>query len=265
MTPTTSSAGYFPNGMPYNRLGHGPKPLVVFQGLMFENKPQAGMSISMYNFLKDDYTVYVVLRKPGMPQGYSIQDMANDYAELIREEFGGPLDLVGVSTGGSIVLQFSADHPELVRKLVVHSSAYTLSDSARLLQLDIARLASEGKPNEAAALMVESVMPQDGLLKMLSIPIVWLASRMMSPRPPGNISDLVVTVEAEDKFDLKERLREITAPTLVIAGTKDPFYTPELFRQTAEGIPNARLVLYEGMGHPASGKEFKQEVLAFLR
>jgi hypothetical protein len=37
-----------------------------------------------------------------------------------------------------------------------------------------------------------------------------------------------------------------------------------LFRETAAGIPNARLVLYKGMGHPASGKQFGRDVLAFL-
>ena len=62
-----SSAGYFHSGLPYNRLGHGPRPLIVFQGLTLENKPQAGLATRMYQFLGDDYTVYVVLRKPGMP------------------------------------------------------------------------------------------------------------------------------------------------------------------------------------------------------
>jgi pimeloyl-ACP methyl ester carboxylesterase len=64
--------------------------------------------------------------------------------------------------------------------------------------------------------------------------------------------------------DFKERLAQITAPTLVVAGDKDPFYSETLFRETAEGIPNARLILYEGMGHPASGKCFRQDVLSFL-
>jgi hypothetical protein len=40
MITKTSSSGYFHNGLPYNRAGHGPKPLVIFQRLMFENKPQ---------------------------------------------------------------------------------------------------------------------------------------------------------------------------------------------------------------------------------
>ena len=40
MITKTSSSGYFHNDLPYNRAGHGSKPLVIFQGLMFENKPQ---------------------------------------------------------------------------------------------------------------------------------------------------------------------------------------------------------------------------------
>jgi hypothetical protein len=45
---------------------------------------------------------------------------------------------------------------------------------------------------------------------------------------------------------------------------KDPFYTETLFRETAAGIPNARLVLYRGMGHPASGKQFQKDLRSFL-
>ena len=55
-------AGYFRSGLPYNRLGHGPRSLVVFQGLTFENKPQPKLASHMYNFLGDDYTIYSVLR-----------------------------------------------------------------------------------------------------------------------------------------------------------------------------------------------------------
>jgi hypothetical protein len=52
---------------------------------------------------------------------------------------------------------------------------------------------------------------------------------------------------------------------LRFAGDKAPFYTETLFRETAEGIPNAKLILYKGMGHPASGKQFSQDVLTFLK
>ncbi|MCJ7695456.1 MAG: alpha/beta hydrolase, partial [Anaerolineaceae bacterium] len=57
--------------------------------------------------------------------------MADDYAVMIREEFAPPVDVIGTSTRGSIAQHFAADHPDLVRRLVIHSSAYTLGDAAR--------------------------------------------------------------------------------------------------------------------------------------
>jgi pimeloyl-ACP methyl ester carboxylesterase len=251
--------------LPYNRLGHGPRPLVVFQGLLFENKPQSGLMIRGYKFLKDDYTVYVVLRRPGLPHGYTLKNMADDYATMIREEFGGPIDVIGVSTGGSIVQHFAADHPDLVRRLVIHSSAYTLSDEARRLQMQVAHLAQQGQWRQAYTVLLGPMLPHAGMIKYVSKPIVWLGSLLLSLSAPQDPTDLVVTVEAEDQFNFRDRLAQIAAPTLVAAGDRDPFYTPALFRETAAGIPKARLILYPGMGHPASGKQFAQDLLAFLK
>jgi glycosylphosphatidylinositol transamidase (GPIT) subunit GPI8 len=45
--------------------------------------------IRFYKFLEEEYTVYEVLRRPGMPHGYTMKDMADDYARMIREQFGG--------------------------------------------------------------------------------------------------------------------------------------------------------------------------------
>ncbi len=263
MVQKIPSSGYLWNGLPYVRSGKGSKPLLIFQGLMFENKPQPGMTFG-YRFLEKDYTLFAVLRKPGLPLGYTLKDMADDYAGMIREEFNGPVDVIGVSTGGSLALQFAADHPDLVQRLVIHSSAYRLGEAGKEVQLEAGRLASEGKNARAMAAMISFMLPRNQILKTLLSPLVWLVSRMMSLGKPKNLSDLVVTIKAEDEFDFKDRLGEIIAPTLVIAGLDDPFYSPALFRETAEGIPDARLVLYENLGHPAGGKQFKRTTLAFL-
>ena len=264
MAPSKAT-GYFRCGLPYSRCGRGPRPLVVLEGLAFENKPQTGFMFRLYRSLQADYTVYVVLRKPGLPHGYTLKDMADDYAAMIREEFGGPVDVIGVSTGGSIVQHFAADHPNLVRRLVIHSSAHTLSEEAKRLQLRVAHLAQQGQWRKAWAVLIGSVLPRTGIKKHLSKPIAWLASVLLSWSAPKDPTDLVVTVEAEDRHNFRDRLAEITAPTLVVAGDQDPFYTPALFRETAAGIPNARLILYPGMGHPASGKQFGRDLLAFLK
>lgn len=261
----STNAGYFRSGLPYDRLGHGPRPLVVFQGLVFENKPQSGMTFKMYRFLGHDYTVYVVLRKPGLPQGYTLRDMADDYAAMIREEFRGPIDVIGLSTGGSIAQPFAADHPDLVRRLVIHSSAYTLSDRAKRLQLRVSELAQQGRWAQAYTVLFNTVLPRAGIKRLILKPLLWLGAQVMALDVPQDPTDVVVTIAAEDQFNFKDRLAAITAPTLVVAGTQDPFYTPTLFHETAARIPNARLILYEGMGHPAGGKPFRHDVLTFLR
>ena len=256
-----ANAGYLRCGMPYNKLGRGPRPLVIFQGLMFENKPLPGLATWMYNFLGEDYTAYSVLRKPGMPHGYTLRDMAGDYAAMIREEFGGPVDVIGISTGGSIVQQFAADHPDLARRLVIHSSAHTLCAAGKAVQIEVGQLARQCRWQEAWKAMLRFTLQP----AWLAGPLAWFASLLLSLDKPKHPADLVITIEAEDQFNFMARLPEIAAPTLVVAGERDPFYTPNLFCETAEGIPNARLVLYPGMGHPASGKQFQRDVLAFLR
>jgi pimeloyl-ACP methyl ester carboxylesterase len=264
MTQKPPSSGYFRNGLPYNRAGHGPKPLVIFQGLMFENKPQPGMTFG-YGFLEKDFTLYAVLRKPGLPGGYTFKDMADDYAEMIRQEFGGPVDVIGVSTGGSIALHFAADHPDLVRRLVIHSSAHTLGKAGKQIQLDIGHLARHGRVRQAWQAMIRFILPSAEIWKLLNPPLAWVAARLLSLGKTPDLSDLVITIETEDQHAFKDRLSEIKAPTLVIAGMDDPFYTPALFRETATGIPQARLVLYENMRHPVTGRQFERDVLAFLK
>ena len=260
----SGSSGCFRCGLPYNRAGRGPRPLVIFPGLTFEHRPQFGM-LSMYSFLREEYTLFAVQRRPGMPLGYTLADMGDDYAVMIREEFGGPVDVIGISTGGSIALHFAADHPDLVRKLVIHSSAHTLNNAAKALQLDVARLAQLGKWRKAWATIVRSIFPQRGAGKWLAQPLVWLSAWLLSLSAPHSPGDLVATVEAEDQHAFKERLPEIAVPTMVAGGADDFFYSPSLFRETAAGIPNARLCLYERMGHPAGGRQFRSDVLAFLR
>ncbi|MHC2738609.1 pimeloyl-ACP methyl ester carboxylesterase [Bradyrhizobium liaoningense] len=47
----------------------------------------------------------------------------------------------------------------------------------------------------------------------------------------------------------KERLHSVKTPTLVIHGTVDPLVHPEGGKDTAASIPNAKLLMIEGMGH----------------
>jgi hypothetical protein len=98
--------GYSQNGLPYVRIGNSSRRLVVFGGLDFDHKPPSGFMLRMmrsnFNYLAQYFTVYLVSRKPGLPEGYSLRDMSNDYATMIEEEIDAPVDIMGISTGGAI-------------------------------------------------------------------------------------------------------------------------------------------------------------------
>ena len=47
--------------------------------------------------------------------------MAADYTAMIETELVPPIDVIGVSTGGTVALQLAADGPDLLRRLVIYS------------------------------------------------------------------------------------------------------------------------------------------------
>lgn len=56
------------------------------------------------------------------------------------------------------------------------------------------------------------------------------------------------TLEAEDQFDLA-RCPQIQAPTLIVGGSRDPFYTTQQFLETAALIRQSRVHIESRSGH----------------
>ena len=259
-----ATTGYSANGLPYACFGNGSRSLVVFEGLDFRHKPPSGimlrMSTGYLRGLSNDYRIYIVSRRPGLPQGYSLKDMSDDYAVMIKNEPGGPVDIIGVSTGGAIAQHFAIDHAELVRRLVLAMTGYRLSDEARELQMKVAELARKGKRRAASALLGTAII-RKGAGKHL---FRWFMGLMGPFMIPGDASDGIVEIEAEDRHDLGDQLDRIKTETLVIGGEEDFFYP---LRETAAKIPGARLVLYPNLGHNAMfvrSRQFGEEIRAFL-
>lgn len=267
-TKLEGTTGYSKNGLPYFRIGSGQRIIVIFGGGPdFQHKPPSGFQLRMlsrsFRELAKEYTVYHVSRRGDLPAGYSTRDMSDDYATMIKEELAGPVDIIGLSSGGPIAHHFAVDHPDLIRHLVLAETGYRLSEEGKELTRHMGDLARQGKWRKAAVLMVTAIYPR-GLKKYFYKLLMWLFGKSMFGAS-GNPSDGLVEVEAEVNHNFtSEQLAEINVPTLVIGGEEDKFY---LNRETAEGIPNARLILYEGFGHNAiddNRRQFQTDILAFL-
>ena len=252
-------------GLPTLVRGSG-APLVVIPGL----DAGTGMPTGLTRLLSDveiaglsrRARVWWVGRRSGLATGTSIPDLAEAYASMLRRAFRGPVDVLGVSTGGSVALQLAVDHPELVRRLVLVSAAHRLSDHGREVQAEVSSLLAAGRPRRASALLLSNVgvsAPTRALLAVFG----WLTPRLVTGR---HRDDLRVLMAAEDGFDLTEDLATVQTPTLMIAGAHDRFYSRELYEECARALPDASLRL-AACGHLSmhANRRLAREVLAFVR
>ena len=263
MAPQTSE-GFLHDVVPFLRIGAGP-PLVMVQGLSPQHEiPQGSqrrMMLGSVAPLAEHFTVYVVNRKRGLRPNQSMSDLAGHLVNAIEHDLGEPVILHGTSTGGSMVLQLAVDRPDLVRQLVVVSSAYRLGPLGRELQAELARSVRSGDPVGGWAQLIAPTVPRP--VRGAVRPGVRLFGRSMTAADPN---DLLVTIDAEDAFDVGDELGRITAPTLVIGGGKDPFYSRELFQATADGVQDGSAHIFESWGHvrTAGAKATSLVALGFL-
>jgi pimeloyl-ACP methyl ester carboxylesterase len=140
-----------------------------------------------------------------------------------------------------------------------------LGPVAREAERRSAQFAARGEHRHSLAAMAP-VFVASPLAQRLVGGMYWLTAPLTGMGRNWDPSDMIATIEAEVAFDMGDWLGEILAPTLVICGERDRAYTPKLFRQTAERIPDARLTVYEGRGHGGSltDRRFARDVVSFL-
>lgn len=188
------------------------------------------------------------------PPDTSFERLALDLHEVLEERQVGPAVLVGQSLGGPIIMQFALMFPERVRGLVLCNTLARVSYehvgfnrsalvplasmSVRYLPAPLARLAARGWSKMETWVFDDS----PGADKIVEYAMDW-GPRTVSRRTSGHRVSLLAG------RDLRPRLSEIRAPTLVVKGPRDAYCPPEWSREIAARIPGGRYVEIPGTGH----------------
>jgi pimeloyl-ACP methyl ester carboxylesterase len=201
-------------------------------------------------------------KSPFTKRNWSIPGAAAEIAGWVLKTLTVPLQLVGISMGGTIALQLALDYPQIVERLVLVNTFAALRPT-RLKDLTYlvgrfmrANLLGVEAQAEMVAWRIFPEADQEPLRKILidsilqSDPAVYRAA-----------------MRSLGLFDVKKRLREISIPTLVITGTLDSTVPPLVQAVLAEKIPGARQVLIPGGRHAVIAdhpERFNQALLEFL-
>ncbi|MFJ4621006.1 3-oxoadipate enol-lactonase [Streptomyces sp. NPDC088812] len=157
----------------------------------------------------------------------------------------------GVSLGGAVGLHLALHHPERVSSLAVICSS--------------AHFNGAGPWQERAALV-----RREGLAGLAeSADARWFTPGFTVPELVADHRDAdpgayAACCEALAAFDLRERLAEISVPTLLVAGREDPATPPAHLREIADAVPGAALTEIPGASHLAPA-ERPEAVLTALR
>lgn len=175
--------------------------------------------------------------------------------------------LAGNSLGGNIAWNYAADYPNEVENLIL---------------LDPSGYPSEGK--------------RPWVIDLAATPILNVIIKYMTPRGlvENNLKEVYfddskLTEEVIDRYhkmtlregnreafiaraktkyvDNSSKLKKIKAPTLLLWGKEDRWISPSLGEKFQEKIPNAELVIMEGIGHvpmEESPAESLEVVMEFL-
>jgi len=263
-------SGFSSNGVPYARLSDSGPALVIFTGSELEHRPpskmaQQGFLIGLKRLIQQ-YTVYLMSRKPNLPGGYSARDMSNDFAEMIRADIGRPVHIMGMSSGGSSAMHFAVDHADLVNKLVLAMTGYRLNENGKKVATIWRDLAlAEDWPALYARMGVD--VAEGSTPEWVTRLMMRLFGRMLLGKPKSGL-DFAIVLDSDINLDVVDELPSINRPTLVIGGQNDPFYGSEVIAETARLIPNAELCLIKNGGHAVvktQTKAFEDRILKFLQ
>jgi pimeloyl-ACP methyl ester carboxylesterase len=196
---------------------------------------------------------------PGAP-GYTGPDLVHDAVGLIDVLAGGRAHVIGLSMGGGIAQYVAVEHPDRVATLTLMSTSPggpggpdnpdlpPMADRLRAAFADPAPDPDWTDRDEVVEYLVAGERLFESPNAFDEAYVREVARRVV---------DRTVNLESSAKNHwlvgggepTRPRLGQVTAPTLVMHGTEDPFFPPGHALAMAREIRGAELLMLDGVGH----------------
>ena len=181
---------------------------------------------------------------PAPPGPYEIEELGRDLLALLDRLEIERVSFCGISIGGMVSMWLASETPERVGRLVLcctsaRLSADTYDSRARTVRADgVGAIADEALERWFTPAFRERRRET----------VEW-AGRMLRATPAEGYAGCC---EAIRDMDLRDRLGEIRAPTLVIAGADDPAISPDHAELIRDSVADARILVVPRAAHLAN-------------
>ncbi len=179
------------------------------------------------------------------PGPYTLADLGGDVLALLDRLGAERASFAGLSLGGMVGMWLAEHAPERIDRLALLCTGASFFDAATWAER-AAAVREAGGPAGLAELTMERWFSERFRAEHPDVVARFRAGLASTPA-----EGYAACCEAIGSADLQDALGTIVAPTLVVAGEKDPSSTPEAGRALAAAIPGARLEVVAG-AHLAS-------------
>ena len=177
-----------------------------------------------------------------VPGPCTVADLAGDLLALLDSWGVERFSYAGVSIGGAIGQQLALTVPGRLEKLAIIASAAQFADPPSWA-VRAAQVREQGTeilvPSRTGTWFTAEWVEEEPAA----------AERLLGMLRATPAEGYAACCEAIGAFDVRDRLRDITAPTLVVAGAEDPATTVDMVRLLADGIPDSEFVVVPGAAH----------------
>ena len=246
----------------YQTFGDAANPALIFSNSLGTNFKMWQPQIDF--FQQDFFVICYDTRGHGAssaPQGpYSIDQLGQDVVNLLDHLNVEKATFCGISMGGLTGQWLAIHRPERFNQLVVCNTA--------------AKIGQEQAWNDRAALVREQGLQpiaSTAASRWFTEPFIQsnatVVNNLQNDLAAGSAEGYASCCEALAKADVREQLKDISVPVLVVAGQQDPITTVADAHFMVERIANSQLfeINASHISNVELSNEFNQAVKQFIK
>ena len=217
------------------------------------------------NNLKKDYKVLRIdLRGHGETERgnneITIDLLCEDLRNLLDELHIENINLVGFSLGSAVALDFTIRYPQMVSSLVLMSGFYKPDEQSKDILSHFKSALNSSFDEFYDLLFSMSLCPS-----VIENNREELAFLKKFASQTADMDAYIQSVDACLNFDVEDKLSQIDAPTLILAGKYDEILPLSSQQDLKNNIKNSKLVVFDDVKHNLLVGKNKEKILSILK